>query len=165
MMGSTHLTLGVAAGLAVGLALNATFPEATGMALIGGVAALLPDIDHPNGQIRQKMGVAGHLSLFWLSHRGLTHTLPFTLLVAVLSFALAPDLIQWPIVAGYTSHLVADSVTRRGIPLWWPLSNRPFHAFLPRPLRITTGGWVERIVWVFSLVGIALMLWRGEYAP
>lgn len=163
MMGSTHLTLGLAAGLGIGMVTHATLPEATGLALIGAVAALLPDIDHPKSQLRQKLGVAGHVGLFWLSHRGLTHTLLFAVLVAVATMLFIPNTIGWAIVAGYTSHLVGDAVTRRGIPLLWPLSGQPFF-LLPRLLRISTGGWIERGVWLLCLVAIGVMLWRGEYA-
>lgn len=164
MMGSTHAIIGLAAGLGIGLVTNASFSEATGLAMIGGAAALLPDIDHPNGQIRQKMGVAGHLSLFWLSHRGLTHTLLFALGVAVLAFYFTPESIRWAIIAGYSSHLVGDAITRRGIPLLWPLSGRPFF-LLPRLLRISTGGWIERLVWLLGMAALAAMLLGGHYAP
>lgn len=163
MMGSTHVQFGLIVGLGVGLAANATFPEATGLALIGGLAALLPDIDHPRSGIRQKMGTAGHLSLFWLSHRGLTHTALFALGVSLLSLFLAPPLIAWAICGGYASHLLADAVTRRGIPLWWPLSKRSFHA-LPRWMRIATGGRVEWSIWFLNLLVIVVLIFGGRYA-
>lgn len=163
MMGHTHVTLGVVVGLGVGIISQSTPTDSVGLGLIAGLSAILPDIDHPQGQIRQKMGVAGHLSLFWLSHRGLTHTLLANVAIYVLSYVLIPGLAQWAVVGGYTSHLVADSLTRRGIPLFWPLTDRPIH-LLPRLMRISTGSWVETVLWLLLLVTIGYCLVRFTYA-
>lgn len=164
MMGSTHVQLGLIAGLGVGLAAHTTFPEATGLALVGGLAALLPDIDHPKSGIRRKMGIAGHLGLFWLSHRGLTHTALFALLVGILAFVFAPPLVAFAIVGGYASHLLGDAITRRGIPLWWPFSKRTFHG-VPRWGRIATGSRMEWVIWLLNLVVIGVLIFGGRYAP
>jgi inner membrane protein len=163
MMGHTHLTLGVVFGLGVGIATHSTILESAGLAVIAGLSSILPDIDHPKGQIRQKIGLAGDLSLFWLSHRGLTHTLLANLAIFVLSYLLLPELAQWAVVGGYTSHLIADALTRHGIPLFWPLSNRSIH-LLPRPLRISTGGVIENMLWLVLLVGFGYCLVRFSHA-
>jgi inner membrane protein len=162
MMGHTHITIGAFTGLAVGLALHASLTESMGLAAIAGIAAILPDIDHPQGQIRQKLGVAGDLSLFWLSHRGLTHTLLANLGIFVLSYLLLPEMAQLAVMGGYSSHLVADALTRRGIPFLWPISGRSFH-LLPHPFRLTTGGWIENIFFLCLLVGIGYCLLRLAY--
>jgi inner membrane protein len=162
MMGHTHITIGAAVGLAVGVISQSTLTESLGLAAIAGLAAILPDIDHPQGQIRQKIGLAGDLSLFWLSHRGLTHTLLANALIGVLSYLLIPGLAQWAVMGGYTSHLAADALTRRGIPFFWPLSSRSIHV-LPRPFRITSGGMIENILWMLLVVGIGYCLLRLIY--
>lgn len=163
MMGTTHVQIGLITGFGVGLLAHTTFPEASLLALVGGVAALLPDIDHPRGKIRQKLGIAGHLGLFWLSHRGLTHTALFALLVGILAFVFAPPLVAFAIVGGYASHLMGDAITRRGIPLWWPVSKRPYHA-LPRWMRIATGSRMEWVIWLLNLVVIGVLIFGGRYA-
>jgi membrane-bound metal-dependent hydrolase YbcI (DUF457 family) len=49
------------------------------------------------------------------------------------------------IIFGYALHVLADMMTRTGVPLMYPLSTER-HYLLPRPLRLTTGGVVESII-------------------
>jgi hypothetical protein len=48
------------------------------------------------------------------------------------------------VLCGYLSHLLADAMTLAPIRLWWPSRRRVW--LLPRPLRIRTGGSVERLL-------------------
>jgi membrane-bound metal-dependent hydrolase YbcI (DUF457 family) len=79
-------------------------------------------------------------------HRGITHSLlALGSLVALGELPLFPWhwlhlglLIGW----GYASHLLADALTKQGVPLLWPLDRR--FGFPPfRPLRLTTGTFTE----------------------
>lgn len=114
MQGKTHLTVGLAAGLAVAA------PTATGWgalavaAGVGGLAALLPDwlqINLP-GVNRVIKGVTGH--------RGFSHWLWTG---AALTWLLLWPLGGWPLAApfaaGYGSHLLLDALAG-GVPLLWP---------------------------------------------
>jgi inner membrane protein len=156
MMAPTHLVFGACAGLAAAAALNAPYPLA--LAGVGALAALLPDIDHPQGTLRQRLGIVGHVGLFWLGHRGLTHTALALALVSVLAWAAAPGPLAMAIAAGYGSHLIADMLTRQGLPVLWPLSSRSLH-LVPGPLRIRTGSFGETLMFALLLVA----LW-GLYA-
>jgi hypothetical protein len=95
-------------------------------------------------------------------HRGITHSLlAFGLLVALGELPLFPWhwlhlglLIGW----GYASHLVADALTKQGVPLLWPLDRR--FGFPPfRLLRLTTGTFTEyalvAVLTVLCLINIA----------
>jgi len=116
------------------------------------VAALLPDVDNPrsrlgNGLSRMKNPVLNLLTrpLSWalratsfvlfrtVGHRTLTHSLLgvalFCLLISPLA-PLYPDLFL-ALLAGYASHLFADALNTRGVPLLWPMG---------RPLRLLPGG-------------------------
>lgn len=151
MMAPTHLAAGAAAGLAVALVYH--HPPALYMAL-GALAGLLPDIDHPNGSIRRRLP-GSNLLLFWLGHRGLTHTLAVLGVIAVLVIRSPYGL---PLLAGYASHLAGDTLTIRGIPLLWPLSTRNI-SLLP----IRAGGWIENLVIMPGLfLLIAFMLVGGR---
>jgi inner membrane protein len=97
-------------------------------------------------------------------HRGRTHTL--LALGLLLAGAAYLDWPAWALAgcAGYASHLLADSFTRSGIPLFWPLSEWRFH-LTPRLLWITTGTWPEYVivfgmlVWIaYSVYGLGLSL-------
>jgi membrane-bound metal-dependent hydrolase YbcI (DUF457 family) len=147
-----HVIEGVPAGLAV----------CAGAAILGGLA---PDIDAEDSTVKREMGMAGTvtslgLRAFGVKHRGLTHYGLTTLLVIVVSYLIGRSL-GYPDAGlafglGYFSHtVIADAMTRHGVPLWWPLSKRKFH-LLPRLLRIKTGDPVEALV--FLLVATALLL-------
>lgn len=150
MMGRTHATIGAAAGLAVAYATGQTLESALAMSAIAAIAALLPDIDHPRSSIRQRAGVAGHIALFWLPHRGFTHTLLALAGIAAIALTYTPRPLALAICAGYGSHILADLMTQQGLPVLWPLTGRNIH--LPPGLR--TGGWLEQLVWLLALFAI-----------
>jgi hypothetical protein len=63
---------------------------------------------------------------------------------------------------GYISHiLIADAMTKHGVPLWGPLPGN-FH-LLPGPFRIQTGGFVEQLV--FVMVAMIFMGLLPQAAP
>jgi inner membrane protein len=126
-------------------------------------AAWLPDVDNPrstlgNGLSRLKSPVLNGITrpVSWalrttsftlvrtVGHRTLTHSLLgvaiFTLLARLLLGGY-PNLFL-ALVAGYASHVFADALNTRGVPLLWPMG-RPFR-FLPGGLR--SGGAVEFVV-------------------
>lgn len=161
MMGHTHALIGFTAGALWSHATGAPVETIIVSGAAAAVAALLPDIDHPSGAIRQRMGAASGL-FFWLKHRGITHTLAALLIVSMVAFVVAPARLVIPIALGYGSHLIADGITKSGIPLFLPLSEDDFH-LLPRRLRITTGGPIEQVI-AMGTATIILML-GNEFYP
>jgi membrane-bound metal-dependent hydrolase YbcI (DUF457 family) len=102
-----------------------------GLMAVGGVATL---VNH----------LPGH-------HRGWTHAPPVAAAIALAAGILGPSLFPaLPGVGaafglGYISHLVADAMTIRGIPLLWPGQQQPSLHLLPRRLRVRTGSAGEAI--------------------
>lgn len=144
-------------GLPTGLALCAT------AVMLG---ALAPDLDAEQSEIKRTLGLAGAVSgllltLFGVSHRGLTHYGITALLILILSGLLGWRLgyadVGLAFGLGYLSHLLADALTVSGVPLWWP---RPgLVHLLPRPLRLRTGGPVEQLLFVgLGLLVIGLLM-------
>jgi membrane-bound metal-dependent hydrolase YbcI (DUF457 family) len=115
-------------------------------------------------------GVAGLVHRLPGHHRGWTHAPPMALALTVAAFVLGPPLfpalpgVGPAFAAGYLSHLAADALTIRGIPLWWPGRDQPSLHLLPRPLRVRTGGMGERLFnlcWPIVLVAaFGLATWR-----
>jgi inner membrane protein len=150
MNATTHSIFGVAALAGSFLLIGEEPPLYTYPAAV--VAALLPDVDNPrsrlgNGLSRMKNPVLNLLTrpLSWalkvasfvlfrtVGHRTLTHSLLGVALFCVLISPLAPlspDLFL-ALVAGYASHLFADALNMRGVPLLWPVG---------RSLRLLPGG-------------------------
>jgi inner membrane protein len=133
-------------------------------------AAWLPDVDNPrsrlgNGLSRIKNPVLDtitrpvswtlRVTSFTLSrtvgHRTLTHSLLGVALFVALVSLVAPlsfDLFV-ALVAGYASHLMADALNTKGVPLLWPVG----HPFRLLPGGIRSGGVVE---FVLALVAAAV---------
>lgn len=172
MRGHTHALMGLAAAAAVHQmrpflpAAGLELVCALGLAAFGG---LLPDVDSDESEIRQITGTARHsgclgqfVSAVAPGHRGLTHSALAVLAVAALAWW-ARRWVPWgyseALVIGYASHLVADALTRAGVPLLWPVPARL--GLLPRGLRLTTGTLPEYLL----AVGVGVWLWLYSGLP
>ena len=173
MRGHTHALFGVTTLTLVYTYTGLFEPTAASLALCAGtgaVGALVPDLDARHSTLKRELGVAGSLAstglrLAGIKHRGLTHYGLTAGAVLLLAWLLArwlghPEL-GLAFGLGYTSHIVADGLTYRGVPLLWPVRSRFY--LLPRRLRVRTGGRVEELLFV----GIILLLaWLAtEIAP
>ncbi|WP_273887632.1 metal-dependent hydrolase [Rubrobacter naiadicus] len=179
MKAGTHAVFGVAA--LAGAALVAGFDPPLYVYPAAVVAAWLPDLDNPrstlgNGLSRRKSPLLDALTrpVSWalrlvsftlvhtVGHRTLTHSL-FGLVVfgiVVSYFFGGHSELAAALVAGYASHVFADALNTRGVPLLWPLG-RPFR-LLPGGIR--SGGLAEAVVAVAVALLAALGLWL-LYAP
>ncbi len=160
MLARNHLPFAAATYLLVAPAVGISWPIALATLPFAMFGGLLPDVDHPNSLLGQKLPGVSHLIRRVLGHRGGTHSL---LAVLALSLGLARATTYLhvtdsflltlllaassAILIGYLSHLAADALTKTGVPLLWPL-RRPFRS----PLPFTTGSWVEYVV-TFLFVG------------
>jgi inner membrane protein len=169
---TTHAVFGVAA-LAGASLIAGTEPPAYAYPLAV-AAAWLPDVDNPrstlgNGLSRMKSPVLNLLTrpVSWalrvtsftlvraVGHRTLTHSL-----LGILLFALPVWLIlgrytalALALLAGYASHVFADALNTRGVPLLWPIGG-PVR-LLPGGIR--SGGAVEVAV---ALVALGFAGWE-----
>ena len=164
MTGKSHVTIGVVTYASIwvhaigsisapnlgGTHSALALPVALSFVLLG---SLLPDIDHPEGSLANEevigIPILKPLSLLIgaiFGHRGITHSI--LALVGVIALGQAPMLpwawanLGWLIGWGYAFHLIADALTKQGIPLFWPL---PMTVGFPpmRSLRFRTGTWRE----------------------
>ncbi|RAU19131.1 hypothetical protein DN062_02330 [Nitrincola tibetensis] len=154
MMGYSHIVVGVTSWTVVGhlFSIPVDLPTLS-MAVIG---SLLPDIDHPKSMISRHFRpfkLVGRL----IPHRGPTHSLLF-MLVLTIGLAMAyqrydPYYQNWwlAIWVGSLSHLVADWMTRGGVPLFWPKKTRISMRFA-----FLTGSWQERLIVACLMAGLCL---------
>ena len=162
MKGTTHFIAGAAAA-----ALIYPKPE---FVLTAGIAALLPDIDHPSSKISQ-LATFGHMrsvlsvvffvtgiyyripylpafgallfAVSMLPHRGITHSL--LALVGVLIFA------PTAVFIGYLTHILLDMASG-SVPIFWPHRKR-------FGLRLAhTNGLVDTLLGLFCLIVTLLKL-------
>jgi inner membrane protein len=73
MQGRTHALIGAAAGLLLAVQVAAPAESTAMFVAAGALGGLLPDVDHPQSSINQKLPFI-RLFTFWLPHRTLTHS-------------------------------------------------------------------------------------------
>ena len=175
MNATTHAIFGVAA--LTGTALLAGTEPSIYAYPVAIVAAWLPDVDNPrsrlgNGLSRFKnpllnlitrpLSWALRITSFFLlktvGHRTLTHSLLGLALFMLPMWLLFGDYpgVFYALGAGYASHIFADGLNTRGVPLLWPFGGT--FRFLPGGFK--SGGVVELIVAlaVLVFVGVSISL-------
>lgn len=162
MTGRTHLTLGVAAGLAVAVQTGAN-PAV--LALIGGIGGLLPDIDHPHAMLSGFLPGANFLlRLGRVRHRGFTHSVLFVVLLVAAWVAASQQIaIPYPFAyafwGGVASHLISDMLTPSGIQLLFPLKTN-FKLAPGAILRLGKwAGLLEALVWAGGTAAAGWCVW------
>jgi len=153
----THIVGGALAGLC--LTPKADLGTTLAAAVVGSLAALLPDIDSPHSFLGSKLPVLPSTVKLTMGHRGPLHSLAVAVIVYVSGFWLIPQFFtKWPpelpfwILGGYISHLFLDMLNPSGVPLLWPLPGR-----IMLPL-VGTGGLLERTIIFPVLAGLLMFL-------
>ncbi len=173
MNATTHAIFGVAALTGTALLAGVEPPIYAYPAAVA--AAWLPDVDNPrsrlgNGLSRLKSPVLNLVTrpLSWalritsfllvrtVGHRTLTHSLLGVALFALPVWLFLGDYpnLFYALVAGYASHLVADALNTRGVPLLWPLGGS-FRLF---PGGFKSGGLTELFVALVALVFVGVSI-------
>ncbi|WCF11762.1 metal-dependent hydrolase (plasmid) [Paenibacillus thiaminolyticus] len=127
--------------------------------------SLLPDIDHRGSYLGRRLPFISWIANATMGHRGATHaplvTIMITLILLFLSskllsgtYELCALLIVLGMAVGAISHLFLDSLTKSGIPLFYPFTSKHY-----RLARMKTGGIGETlttlgmiifVIWFFS---------------
>ena len=158
MNGTTHAVFGVAALAGAALVTGADPPAYVYPAAV--VAAWLPDVDNPrstlgNGLSRSKNPLIHALGrpVSWalrttsfvlvrtVGHRTLTHSILGALIFALPVYLFLGDYpnLSLALISGYASHVFADALNTRGVPLLWPFG-KPFRLI---PYGVKSGGAIE----------------------
>ena len=147
MLARTHIAAGFLAGLAL-----MPYLQIKGKALfmfIVLLGALMPDIDHPNSKLGRKLGIISSMLRFIFGHRKLFHSLLFVILISLLGYYFNNEA-GIALFIGCTTHLIADSVTKQGLNIFYPISSFHVSGF------IETGGFYETLLFLILLILIAV---------
>ena len=154
MTSPTHLAFGLLYGTSVWAFSTRALYQDPGALVAVAVTSLLPDVDSPMsfpGRLLPRLSQ-------WLeqrySHRLVTHSLVALLALGLVGLPLARWRPAWygGLLLGYTSHLMADSLTKTGVPLFFPHLARGVLPGAER-FRFTTGSVAERL-----FLGVLLLL-------
>jgi inner membrane protein len=158
MTGRTHLTIGIATGLALAQTLNLPPKESALIIAAAALGSLLPDIDEPRAMLSGWIPGYRFLNIRPFRHRTLTHSLLFCILLpAVLWYALSaevklpiPYIYPLSIILGMCSHLLSDMLTPDGVPLLYPFPQK-WKVLPGKVLSLTKWAGLEFVVWVGAL--------------
>jgi inner membrane protein len=179
MTGKTHRIIGLVTGGGYFLATSSAIyqPATLGAVIVASyLGSLIPDADDASADIWNALPfghTVGKITDPFLKHRNISHSIVglaiYTIIVyailrafpAYWGISILPVLISSAIA--YASHLLADSFTVEGIPLFWPWKR--MLGIPPKPfdgIRIQTGKWFENLV-IFPVVNIALIIFIVSY--
>lgn len=128
MMYRTHLAFAFLVSLfTIKLFPNSNIYLFTSLTLLG---SLLPDLDHPRSKLGKKIPFFSKTVSVAFGHRGIFHSLFFTVLVAYLASLFLPQYLVGAIFFGYLSHLVADSFTKMGVNYLHPFATLHIRGFI-----------------------------------
>jgi inner membrane protein len=161
MRAGTHVVAGVAVGYLIGVGAAWTPLSIAALGALGGVVAMVPDIDHPQSAIRRTTGRIGTLAAFWMNHRGITHTMLAAAVWGLVCALLLPGNVALTMFYGYLSHIALDMCTPSGVPFWGPLTWRRYH-LLPGGLQVRTGSFAEKGV-LLGLVSVLFLSAWGRF--
>lgn len=179
MKGTSHAIIG--ANSVWILALLPDFSWNPLLLAVGAFGALLPDLDASDAKIKHlevgygkgknRLAIKPFYLPSWIissifKHRAVLHSLFTTIIVGFSGYYLVQYLNQWVsflnaefwlvLMLGYLSHLLADGLTKSGVPLLWPWSHK-FH-LLPRSLCVKTGSLPENLISVLALAGVVIFV-------
>ena len=122
MTWKTHLIGGAQAGVIVGFAANGTYAETALVVSAALLGSVLPDIDQPGSKLARADSLVGTVSFIvskFTKHRGFTHTILGSFVIAALFYALA--MVQGgsegSLIAFFSAYLVFIFLHGTGGPL------------------------------------------------
>ena len=172
MMGRTHALFGIATLWLLEVPVAITQETIGPLVLCAVFGALAPDLDAGESKLK-RLSVAGITPLAPLAqtihqsfgHRGLLHSLLGLSLFTALCALPVAFWLGWPygaaLTLGYSSHILADSMTKSGVPLLFPRRRR-YH-LLPMRFRVTTGSLAEEMLLPVLAFTVLLLLMRHLY--
>lgn len=136
----THAVAGACTGICTASVLTKIQADYLVVGLITAsatIGALLPDIDEPGSYIGRKIKIISIGLKKVLGHRGALHSpliavLFSFILLSIKSYINNEIFLEYYTAAcigfsvGYWSHLIIDSLTKGGIPVFWPISKMKF---------------------------------------
>jgi membrane-bound metal-dependent hydrolase YbcI (DUF457 family) len=176
MLGKTHLGIGLLVGAAApfvglagpdsalawaALAIGSLAPDLDGQGFITKPSTLVPEVIPLPSVVDRTGGTVGRAIAGVFGHRGALHYPIVVIILGALAIYLNSPVLLW-LAVGYMSHLVADSLTKMGIPALGPLSSRRF-GIGPRLLRLSTGSKPETLImvmvwgsfWILTVIQMA----------
>lgn len=116
------------------------------------LGSILPDIDESKSKINQWFGAGGKIAGLFSQHRGIFHSLIFTVFLFLLIGFFTQTYYAYALALGYLSHLIGDAFTSMGVQMLYPFSKFK----LSGPIKV--GGLGEMLIMVLLAAIIIKLL-------
>lgn len=142
------------------------------------VGALTPDLDQPTANLWRRMlggrAIGNIFQAFSGGHRHMTHSLVGIIGIGLLLRWFLFTFIQpqfhpegialWSaFMIGYISHPIADTLTDRGVPWFWPIQFQVKIPPGPEEVRVTTNSLVEQVIVRGGIVIAFVIILRSHW--
>ena len=149
MMYKTHLSFALLVSLVMYQLLNLS-PFLIVFVL---ASSFIPDLDHTNSKIGRKFSTSSFIINKIFSHRGFFHSILLPLIMYfIFAFILDRKDLALAIFLGISSHLFLDLLTKEGISLFAPFSDKRIKGF------IKTNSFSEKVFFIIILLIVLLSL-------
>ncbi len=145
----THLVFGILLGLFFLQSFD--IPSPWMFMLVVAIGATIPDIDMHKSKVGGLIKPFARLLNLFLGHRGLIHSLFMAFVFYFLFWMFFGMNYAAAVFIGYSSHLLLDSFTPKGITPFWPLKTKLNGL-------IKSGGMLEIGLFFLFLVAVLLLL-------
>ncbi|MBS3108043.1 metal-dependent hydrolase [Candidatus Woesearchaeota archaeon] len=149
MLARTHLLIGIIVSVALFKFLSISHPLY--FIFMTSFFAIFPDIDTFNSTIGSKVKPLSFILNLLFGHRGIMHSMFIPILACIFLFSQGYLVTGFALLIGYTSHILADSLTHEGVRPFHPLS---FHV----KGFIRTGGILEHIFFLLLIIIILISI-------
>ncbi|MFC3882261.1 metal-dependent hydrolase [Bacillus songklensis] len=151
----THVATSIAAGAGIAAATDVPFTVTYVLGIALG--SLIPDIDEPNSYIGRRTFGLSKLIKQALGHRGFTHSLLAWITFSFL-YKVYPNSFVLGMCIGYIFHIVGDFFSRKGVPLFSPLSKKRFKS----PLTYETGSFSETLIFYAAVFASIYIVYTNQ---
>ena len=138
------------------LAVGSLAPDLDGKGFITKPSTLVPEVIPLPSVVDKTGGNVGRVAAGLFGHRGALHYPLIVIILGALAIYVDSNVLLW-LAVGYMSHLLADSLTKMGIPALGPLTRRRF-GIGPRLLRLSTGSPPETVIMVTVWAGFWILV-------
>lgn len=122
MNGFNHLIIGASAGAMLG-ATTGDLAIIGASTFAGAIGGLIPDVDHINSKAGRRLLPVSIVVYSLFGHRTITHSGLFVLITVIIAMSVN-HVVAFAAALGVVSHIVADALTPRGVPILYPLPIR-----------------------------------------
>jgi len=169
MRGRTHIALALVAGQLIyppvdswgwlALVIGSVAPDLdSGGGIISRPSAWLPRFMPGRRLLDAPSRVVSRATRAIAGHRG-----PLHYPVVAIGLWVGAVILRWPwlpwLAFGYAVHILADGLTKAGIPWLGPLSRKHW-GLLPKRMRLRTGGAVECVIELLAWSWLGVSLWQ-----